>query len=87
MTERNGMNARMETVLALVKDVGFPGIVAGILLWSMVSAVPEQVAKLADAIREEGQRNHARLVAIEQQQNLLLRDLARLLERRNQEAK
>lgn len=84
MAETNG-NPKMDAFRAWTKDVGFPIVVAGILLWSMVDAVPKQVASLADAIREEGQRNHARLMSIEQQQNLLLREMARLLERRNAE--
>lgn len=39
-----------------MRDVGFPVVVAGVLLWNTLAVQPAQMSELASAVREASKR-------------------------------
>ena len=62
-----------EKIVRAVRDVGFPIVVALVLLWSFVVRLPADLAQLTTAI----ERNTAVLGLIQRNQELILTELRR----------
>lgn len=73
------MSDRLQVLVTCVRDVGFPIVVAVILLWAFLKRVPtsEDIRDLAEALRANGSAQMARLDALERNQTRILDAMSR----------